>query len=38
MLDFLYILGSIGFFALMVVYVRGCEVLGQGTEPEERAS
>lgn len=28
MLDLLYIAGTILFFALMLAYVRGCEVLG----------
>lgn len=30
MRDLLYLLGSIGFFALMVAYVRVCEALGRG--------
>ncbi len=30
MLDVLYVLGSVGFFALMLVYVVGCERLGAG--------
>jgi hypothetical protein len=38
MLDILYILGTRGFVALMLAYVRGCEVLGQEAEPAERAS
>ena len=28
MIDVLYIAGTIGFFALMFAYVRGCERLG----------
>jgi hypothetical protein len=32
MLDLLYVLGTIGFFALMIAYVRGCEALGR--EPD----
>jgi hypothetical protein len=28
MLDLLYVLGSVGFFWLMIAYVRGCEALG----------
>ncbi len=28
MLDLLYVLGSLGFFALMLGYVRACERLG----------
>ena len=29
MIDVLYVLGSVGFFALMLAYVRGCERLGR---------
>lgn len=29
MRDVLYVLGSVGFFALMLVYVVGCERLGR---------
>ncbi len=34
MLDLVYVLGSIGFFALMLAYVRGCEVLGHSADEE----
>ncbi len=39
MMDLLYVLGSIGFFALMLVYVAGCERLGRSptARGEERA-
>ena len=38
MLDVVYVLGSIGFFALMLAYVRGCERLGRsGAEEEPRS-
>ncbi len=38
MLDLLYVLGTIGFFALMIAYVRGCEALGRESDRvEERA-
>ena len=38
MLDLLYVLGTLGFFALMIAYVRGCESLGRDSESvEERA-
>jgi hypothetical protein len=37
-IDVLYVLGTVGFFALMLVYVRACEHLGHGTVAEaERA-
>jgi hypothetical protein len=29
-IDLAYVLGTIGFFALMLLYVRGCERLGRG--------
>ena len=29
MLDLLYVALTVGFFALMLVYIRGCERLGQ---------
>ena len=33
MLDIVYIVVTVGFFALMLVYVRGCEKLGrEGTD------
>jgi hypothetical protein len=35
MLDLLYVLGSVGFFALMIAYVRGCEALGRNSEQGE---
>jgi hypothetical protein len=35
-LDLAYIAGTIGFFALMVAYVRGCERLGQAGTTEEK--
>jgi len=31
MIDLLYVLGTIGFFALMLLYVRACERLGRDT-------
>lgn len=39
MLDLLYIAGTVLFFALMLLYVRGCEALGNrasATASEER--
>lgn len=35
MLDVLYVLGTIAFFALMVVYVRACESLGARRDADE---
>ena len=35
MLDLLYVLGSVGFFALMIAYVRGCEALGRDPDKVE---
>jgi hypothetical protein len=35
MLDLLYVLGSVGFFALMIGYVRGCESLGRDADHVE---
>jgi hypothetical protein len=32
MLDLLYVTMTVGFFAVMLVYIRGCESLGRGTE------
>ena len=34
MLDLLYVLGTIGFFALMLAYTRGCEKLGHSADEE----
>ena len=31
MIDLIYVLGTIGFFALMLLYVRACERLGRDT-------
>jgi len=36
MADLLYLLGTIGFFAMMLGYVRACEQLGRGSDPETR--
>lgn len=36
MYDVLYVVGTIGFFALMLAYVSGCERLGRDEQPEER--
>ena len=37
MLDVLYVLGTIAFFALMLAYVRACEGLGHDADhPEDR--
>jgi hypothetical protein len=40
MIDVIYLLVTIAFFALMLVFVRGCEMLGRGAtdENEERKS
>ncbi len=35
MLDIAYVLGTIGFFALMLAYVVGCERLGRSRGGEE---
>jgi hypothetical protein len=35
MLDLLYVLGTVGFFALMIAYVRGCEALGHDANTVE---
>ena len=35
MIDVLYILVTVAFFALMLAYVRGCERLGQDASGEE---
>ncbi len=37
MLDLLYIVGTIAFFALMVLYVRGCESLGARRDADEQS-
>jgi hypothetical protein len=38
MMDVLYVVGTVAFFALMLVYVRACEGLGRDTEHgEDRA-
>lgn len=40
MWDLLYVLGTIGFFAAMLSYLRACEALGRRTDleggPDER--
>ena len=36
MLDTLYILGTVAFFALMLAYVVGCARLGRSASTEER--
>ena len=35
MLDLLYVIGILAFFALMLAYVRGCEALGRETDHGE---
>ena len=35
MMDVLYVAGSIGFFALMLAYVRACEALGHDPDRAE---
>jgi hypothetical protein len=35
MIDFLYLLGTVAFFAAMLAYVRGCERLGRSADEEE---
>jgi hypothetical protein len=30
MADVLYVLGTVAFFGLMLLYVRGCDALGRG--------
>ena len=32
MIDLIYILGTVAFFALMLLYVRACERLGRDTK------
>lgn len=36
MLDFIYVLTAIAFFAVMLAYVKGCQALGARGEHEER--
>ena len=36
MADLFYVLGTIGFFAAMLGYVRACARLGRGSDPENR--
>lgn len=38
MLDVLYVIGSIAFFALMLAYVAGCARLGQSADRDSSAS
>jgi hypothetical protein len=38
MIDLLYILGTVAFFALMLAYVRACVALGREDKSEERSS
>jgi hypothetical protein len=35
MRDVLYLVGSIGFFATMLAYIRACEALGRDSEHAE---
>lgn len=37
MLDLAYIALTLGFFALLLAYVHGCDLLGRRTESEDRA-
>lgn len=34
MLDVIYIVGSVAFFALMILYVAGCDRLGRAADVE----
>jgi len=34
--DLLYVLGTVAFFAAMLVYLRGCERLGRGIDAKEQ--
>jgi len=34
-LDIIYVVGTVVFFAIMAAYVRGCEVLGHRDSPDE---
>lgn len=36
MIDVLYVLGTAGFFALMLLYVGACEVLGRREHGQDR--
>ncbi len=36
MLDFIYAFAAIAFFAVMLAYVKGCQVLGARSEHEDR--
>ena len=35
MRDVAYVVLTVGFFVLMIVYVRGCELLGRGASDDE---
>jgi len=37
MIDLLYIAGTIGFFALMLLYVRACDALGRTQSKQEES-
>ena len=37
MIDLAYVLGTLAFFALMLLYVRGCARLGRGGATESTA-
>lgn len=34
MIDLIYVLGTVGFFALMLLYVRACERLGRAASSD----
>jgi uncharacterized membrane protein len=38
MTDLIYVIATIAFFALMIVYVAACERLGRGATADEKAS
>ena len=38
MLDSVYVLGSVGFFALLLAYVVGCERLGRRSDVEKETT
>jgi hypothetical protein len=38
MIDFIYVAGTVGFFALMLVYVRACEHLGRVAASDDGSS
>jgi hypothetical protein len=38
MLDIVYVVVTVAFFALMLAFVRGLEILGRGATGEERES